>query len=138
MLFPVTVDLPPSQIGLLKENLGVLKDLGIEAEEFGGKTLRITGLPAVLGTGPEINDFLRAVIDAILEGTKLPAAEKVENIIRAACRSSVKAGDSLAPMEMNKLVKMLFNCKAPYTCPHGRPTAFKVSLSELEKYFGRK
>ena len=138
MLFPVAVDLAPSQIGLIKENMKVLKDLGIEAEEFGGKTLRVTGLPAVLGSGPEVNDFLRAIIDAILEGTKLPDAQRVENIIRAACRSSVKAGDSLAPMEMNKLVKMLFNCKAPYTCPHGRPTAFKVSLSELEKYFGRK
>ena len=138
MLFPVTVDLAPSQIGLLKENLKVLKELGIEAEEFGGKTLRITGLPAVLGSGPEVNDFLRAIIDALLEGTKLPDAQRVENIIRAACRSSVKAGDSLAPMEMSRLVKMLFSCKAPYTCPHGRPTAFKVSLNELEKYFGRK
>ncbi len=138
LLFPVTVELSPSQNALLKENIEVLRNLGIEAEDFGGKTLRITGLPAVLGPGREVNDILLKIIDALLEGSKMPAAEKIENIIRAACRSSVKAGDSLAPLEMNKLVKALFQCRSHYTCPHGRPTSFKVSLNELEKYFGRK
>ncbi|MCX5782411.1 MAG: DNA mismatch repair endonuclease MutL [Elusimicrobia bacterium] len=138
MLLPITLEMPPSRAGLLKENKEILKNLGIEIEEFGNKTLRITGLPAVLGTKVEINDLLNEIVEALSQETKLPETQKIEKIIRAACRSSVKAGDVMNIAEMNALLKGLFTCKAPYTCPHGRPTTFKITYAELEKYFGRK
>jgi DNA mismatch repair protein MutL len=29
-------------------------------------------------------------------------------------------------------------CHVPHTCPHGRPVIKKLSLSELERSFGRR
>ena len=38
---------------------------------------------------------------------------------------------------MEIIIKHLFKCKDPYTCPHGRPTMIKYTKYELEKFFKR-
>jgi DNA mismatch repair protein MutL len=73
-----------------------------------------------------------------MEESKLPAAEKIEHIMRAACRSSIKSGDAIALQETERLLRDLFRCRSPYTCPHGRPTVYKLSAGELERFFARK
>ncbi|MFH1368901.1 MAG: DNA mismatch repair endonuclease MutL [Elusimicrobiota bacterium] len=137
MLIPETLDMPASLSALLKENIGLLKETGWEIEEFGSKTFRITGVPAVLGAGLEIINVIKGVLESLAEETKLTEAEKKEKIIRSACRKSIKAGDRVSRQEMDRLIDDLFKCAAPYTCPHGRPTVFKLSRKQLEKYFGR-
>lgn len=62
----------------------------------------------------------------------------MDKIIRCACRSSIKAGDSVSFIETKKMISDLFKCNHPFTCPHGRPTAYRISLNELEKFFKRK
>ncbi len=54
-----------------------------------------------------------------------------------ACHSAIKAGDELTESEMNALFDQLFATKNPFTCPHGRPTIIKLTLSELFHRFGR-
>jgi DNA mismatch repair protein MutL len=137
LLFPITLELPASRAGLLRENLSLLQEAGWGIEEFGTNTVRVTAVPAVLGSDVEVREVIDGMIEALLDEAKLPAAEKLERLLRTACRKSIKAGDRLAPEEMRSLLARLFNCASPFTCPHGRPTAFKVSPRELEKYFGR-
>jgi DNA mismatch repair protein MutL len=137
LLFPVTIELPPSQMGIVKENKKLLNQTGWELEEFGTNTFRVTGVPAILGTNFEAKTGLGQIIESLIEEKNLPSQEKIEKIIRAACRASVKAGDTVSNEEAKRLVADLFRCKAPFTCPHGRPTIFKISSLELKKYFGR-
>jgi DNA mismatch repair protein MutL len=59
-------------------------------------------------------------------------------LITMACRTAIKAGDPLQPAEIEQLVTDLFRCDNPYTCPHGRPTVFRLSLEELTKKFLRR
>ena len=40
-------------------------------------------------------------------------------------------------VEVNELEKLLV-LPNPYTCPHGRPTAIKMSKADLEKKFFRR
>jgi DNA mismatch repair protein MutL len=54
-----------------------------------------------------------------------------------ACHASVKAGQPLSLEEMNVLVDKLFATAVPHGDPHGRPTYLQISLSELERRFGR-
>jgi DNA mismatch repair protein MutL len=54
------------------------------------------------------------------------------------CRTAIKAGDGLNILEMEALVKDLFKCDNSYTCPHGRPTVFRISHDELAKKFLRR
>lgn len=137
MLLPETVDMPASRSSLLKENLPLFREAGWELEEFGANTFRITGVPAVLGSGLEIRNVLNSILDSLAEETKLAETEKLEKVIRAACRKSIKAGDTVSQQEMERLMEDLMKCAAPYTCPHGRPTVFKITRKELQKYFGR-
>jgi DNA mismatch repair protein MutL len=138
LLLPITVELPPSQAGLIKENIAVLKETGWDIAEFGANTFRITGLPAVLGNDIEAQRVMGEIIHALAEEVRLPAAQKPEKIIRAACRASIKAGDRIAPPEIERLAKDLFTCLTPGTCPHGRPTFYRLSLEDLQRFFGRK
>ena len=61
-----------------------------------------------------------------------------EMLTYMSCRSAIKFGQSLSLQEMQVLINQTQKLKRPYTCPHGRPTMISLSLSELEKMFGRK
>ena len=54
-----------------------------------------------------------------------------------ACKAAVKANNVLSDLEMNKLINDLRFIEEPFTCPHGRPTIIKFTLTELEKRFKR-
>ena len=58
-------------------------------------------------------------------------------IATLACKASLKANSHLSFMDMEKIIADLFKCNNPYTCPHGRPTILKYSLTELQKAFKR-
>jgi DNA mismatch repair protein MutL len=55
-----------------------------------------------------------------------------------ACHSSIKAGETVSPEEMKRLMEDLLQCSNPYFCPHGRPAAVKFDGKDLEKLFKRK
>src|SRR5207248_2221997 len=67
-----------------------------------------------------------------------PMALGEEMIAKTVCRHAVKANDPLRYPEIEKLIRDLLECDLPYCCPHGRPTMIQISLTELEKKFGRK
>lgn len=137
LLIPITLEIPPSQLGLVRENNNLLNELGWEIGEFGKNTIRITAQPNVLGIDSDIKDIINEIIQSLTQDTKLPLSEKRDKIIRAACRASIKANESISLGEINQILRDLFLCKSPYTCPHGRPTLIELSKSELRKKFKR-
>ena len=40
--------------------------------------------------------------------------------------------------EVESLMDKLFELPNPFTCPHGRPTAIKMTKNDIEKKFARK
>jgi len=54
-----------------------------------------------------------------------------------ACRAAIKSGQTLSPEEMNGLIDLLFATELPYADVHGRNTIVQLSLSEIDKRFGR-
>lgn len=54
-----------------------------------------------------------------------------------ACHRSVKANKTLNHQQMEELLQRLFQCRQPYTCPHGRPTLISCSREQLWKQFLR-
>ena len=53
------------------------------------------------------------------------------------CKASIKANHQISKEEVYELMKRLNECKNPYTCPHGRPTIIKLTVSDIEKMFER-
>ncbi len=139
LLVGMQVELSSDENILVEENMKILEKLGFEIENFGGKTFLVNAVPAFLAK-EDIETVIKGVLDDILQ-EKWPSKfqGKTEEIINyMACRSAIKFGQSLSLSEMQILITKLGKLKRPYTCPHGRPTMISLSLSELEKMFGRK
>ncbi len=137
LLLPLNIELSASQAALLLENQSLLVSLGCAIEAFGKHTIRITALPAIVGTETQTNDLINRIIEALSSETNVDHEDKIEKVIRAACRASIKQRDRLTNAEMARLIQDLFKCEKPYTCPHGRPTVRTISKAELHRYFGR-
>lgn len=139
LLIPETVNLNHAQFKVVSDRLPLFADLGFEIETFGGQTIILRSVPLTL-----VNlNYQQIIVDLIdqfinFETFKNPAEIKEAFITTMACRTAVKAGDNLHLLEMEALVKDLFKCENSYTCPHGRPTIFRMGNEELAKKFLRR
>jgi len=139
LLIPQTFVLPPRDAEWVERNRSILQKMGIGIEGFGPNTFKIDSLPAFLQTSDPVS-FMQRVIDDLKSASKSSSPFRLgeDMIAQTVCRHAVKANDPLRFPEVEKLVRDLLECDLPYCCPHGRPTMIQISLTELEKKFGRK
>ncbi len=79
------------------------------------------------------------LLDEIDNYSRTDRQEKEERFIATiACKSAVKAKMKLTETEVDKLMERLLELPNPFTCPHGRPTAIRMSKYDLEKKFSRR
>ena len=138
LLFPINIELTKDEYLTLKEYDNVIKEIGITYEDFGVNTIRVLAHPTWLREGLE-EESIRKIFDLIYE-----MKDKFDRIkfndrvaMTLACKMSVKANTSISYEEQEVLIKRLFECVSPFTCPHGRPTIIKYPKHELEKMFKR-
>jgi DNA mismatch repair protein MutL len=139
LLEPEVVAVPPALQPLLGSELPALVDLGFDAEPFGGGTLRIRAVPALLGPRDAgaavlglLNDLLeREEKDWIVAGSRDRLAATL------ACHSAVRAGQALTRETMAAIVSDLQATAHPGLCPHGRPTLVRVPRQDVARWFGR-
>ncbi len=137
LLEPQPVELTPEAASLLGEHLEVLSGLGFQIEPFGGTTLLVRALPALVAE-TEPGQVLEDVAAALLTGDAPLGARVEETVARQVCkRAAVKAGQVLERAEMEELMRTLERCASPRTCPHGRPTMIHLSVVQLAREFGR-
>ena len=78
-------------------------------------------------------------MDEINTVARTAKQEKEEKFIATvACKAAVKADMALTKEEVDKLMSQLLVLPNPFTCPHGRPTAIKMSKNDIEKKFSRR
>ena len=139
LLLPVTLEVTPQQLGVLKIHGDIFKKLGFDLEEFGGNTILIRAIPSPLPTriaAQTVTDLLDKLPEAPHTDVQIP--EAIDNaLITLACKSAVKAGDTLDTKEMMNLIKELSEAKLPFNCPHSRPIIVEMGRDELERRFHR-
>jgi DNA mismatch repair protein MutL len=139
LLFPITLRLTPAEYAVVEDARVLFERTGFEVEPFGGRTVIMHSAPA---PHPYF-DAERCARDMIAElaaGSELTrsARTQYERIAMTfACKGAIKAGQRLSPVEMQELFERLFATELPYHDVHGRPTVIRMSLSELERRFGR-
>lgn len=132
LLMPLVVPLAPETAALLLAQAGLLAAYGFEVEDFGAG-LRVRALPAGLPEGQAA-----AALADIAERLQVPGGNADDTVLIAlACHAAVRAGQVLAPDEMQALLDQLAHCRAPRTCPHGRPTMILLGTAQIERMFGR-
>ncbi len=136
-LFPLTIELAPTDVVVLNELLGDLNYLGYHLEPFGKNTFVIQGTPADVDQGSE-----KTALEKMLEQYKHFSSDlkysKREKLLRSlAWQQAIKAGKALTQKEMKSLVEELFMCTSPNITPNGKPTYSAFKKTELDKLFGR-
>ncbi len=138
LLVPILVDLSPGARQALVSHGGDLERLGFEVEEFGGKTVRVCAIPALLG-----RDDCEAAVRALSEDLEgLDRGSSVEDAIKRiaatmACHAAVKANYPLTSEKMLHILDELRRTAYSTICPHGRPVMLRLTRREIEKNFGR-
>ena len=137
LLFPQQVRLSHKEYKVILENVSILKDFGIEAEDFGHETVIVRSLPSVLAQA-DISGILSDVASCMLEGVSPDSSFKEALAAKIACHSSVRGKDILNQEEVSTLLADLELTEHPDQCPHGRPTRIFFTTDDLKKMFKRK
>jgi len=137
LLFPHTIEMTPGDAALVRQLNPLLETLGFAVKLFGKTTVILDGVPGDIKPGCE-GQILQDVLDLYKEDEQGVKVEPRERLAKSySCKAAIKAGDRLNEPEIRSLLDQLFAAQLPYTCPHGRPVMVKLSLSELDKRFGR-
>jgi DNA mismatch repair protein MutL len=138
LLTPILIEMSPPQRQALAAHTSTLDRFGLEIEAFGGDSLRLTAVPAILDPG-ECETAIRALAED-LEG--LDRGSGMEEALRRiaatmACHAAVKANYPLTLEKMRFILEELRRTAYSSVCPHGRPVVLRLSRREIEKNFQR-
>ena len=138
LLLPETVRVTPEQMEVMEVHAELLTRLGLEITPFGRDSIAVNAVPAVLRDS-EVTAFVRDVLDKLADRGNQPTPEVfLEDMLSMmACKAAVKFGDPLTPEEVEALVAQREAVEKSTNCPHGRPTALRFTLADLERQFKR-
>ena len=138
MLLPDIINLSHRDMEIAKDNMDVFRKAGFVLEEFGENTIKLTGVPNVCIDLDTKELFLETLdeINTVARTAKQEIEEKF--IATVACKAAVKANMALTREEVDNLMKQRLILPNPFTCPHGRPTAIKMTRYDIERKFSRK
>ena len=138
LLEPLLFALPAGARDALTAHADDLARLGFEIDPFGGDSVRVAAVPALLSRGA-CETAVRALAED-LEGLDRGAsvADAIGRIAAStACHAAVKANDRLTMEKMTWLLEELRRTAYSTVCPHGRPVLLRLTRHELEKRFER-
>jgi DNA mismatch repair protein MutL len=138
LLSPLLIDLSPAQRQALAAHRETLERFGMEVEEFGGDSLRLSAVPTLLDASA-CEATVRALAED-LEGFDRgsPAEEALRRIAATmSCHAAVKANYPLTITQMRFILDELRRTAYSSVCPHGRPVVLRLSRREIEKNFHR-
>ena len=138
LLLPDIITLTHKEMDIAKENKGMFEQAGFSMEEFGENTIKLTGVPTVC-IDLDTKELFLETLDQINTVARTAKQEKEEKFIATvACKAAVKANMALTVQEVESLMEALLQLPNPFTCPHGRPTAIKMTKYDIERKFARK
>lgn len=138
LLLPDILEVSKRDMHMIKDHIDLFEQAGFALEEFGENTIKINGVPVIcyeMDTKALFMDILDG-IDITTRTNKQDIEEKF--IATVACKAAVKANMKLDEREIRGLLDQMLLLDNPFTCPHGRPTAIRITKYEIEKKFGRR
>jgi DNA mismatch repair protein MutL len=138
LLFPRTVELPPAQIPVVLELLQELQWLGFDISHFGGNTLIVNGLPALLTQGDE-----QKLIENLIEDYQNTQGDlklgKYESMALSMARHAViRSGMGKTNEELQELATRLFALQNPSHTFDGKPIFIEISAAFIYDTFQNK
>jgi len=139
MLVPTSIQMSTIDLEYLKEQRNFFESLGF-GYTVSDEQIKVTAIPSEY-----IGSDIETTFNSIFEELSSSERDLQNNFDRAkqgilatiACHSSIRAQQFLHEQELKSLVLQLLECDNPYSCPHGRPIVWKMTLNEVDKNFDR-
>jgi DNA mismatch repair protein MutL len=138
LLTPILIEMSAAERQALSQYTDTLERFGLEVEDFGGDSLRLCAVPALLDPA-ECEATVRALATDLEGFDKGSRAEDALRKIAAtmACHAAVKANYPLTMEKMRFILEELRRTAYSSVCPHGRPVVLRITRREIEKNFQR-
>ena len=139
LLLPEIISLSPEQLEKIILHLEPLNQLGLVIESFGEDAVIVRETPALLGE-VNIKELIKDIAEELVHLSNSTRLEdKISHVLATiSCHSSVRSGRILSVAEMNHLLRDMEVTPNSGQCNHGRPTYISLSLSDVERLFGRR
>ena len=139
LLLPITVLLSPEELTALSEYGDEIKSVGFEFNINDGSA-DLLGVPASVSISAA-EELLIKMLDEIVDGRGNPAVtdaiRKEKALYQVACKAAIKGGRVYDRAIIEWLVKKVLLLPDITVCPHGRPIAYRLTKSELDRQFER-
>lgn len=135
LMFPYVFHVKEDESVFIDDNLDLIKQAGIEVEQFGPNTYRIKAVDTML-SGARMSEFVQYLLGSVEEFKIDDKALLVEKIAQKACKAAVKAGYCLNEYEIKYILKEVYE-NGVLQCPHGRPVSVVYTKRQIEKIFKR-
>ncbi len=139
LLLPICAHLTPEEQMAACEFSDEIKLVGFEFELCDGFA-SITATPDAISAADAEALFIK-MTDEIIEGRGNPEITEKQrrerSLYQIACKAAIKGGRSYDSSIINWLVERILALPDITVCPHGRPVAFRLTKSELDRQFER-
>jgi len=139
LLLPITVVLSAEELSALSEYGEDIRSLGFDFNINGGAA-DLLAVPGNINVS-EAEDLLIKMLDEIIEGRGNPAItdsiRKEKALYQIACKAAIKGGRVYDKAIVEWLVKKVLMLPDITVCPHGRPIAYRLTKTELDRQFDR-
>ena len=139
LLLPITVLLSPDEIACAAEFEDEISSLGFDFD-LGANHANLMAIPSSIGSMEAESLFVK-MIDDIIDGKGDPAVTEAIRretaLYQIACKAAIKGGRVYDRSVSEWIVKKVLELPDVIVCPHGRPIAYKLTKSELDRQFER-
>ncbi|WP_353947745.1 DNA mismatch repair endonuclease MutL [Sporolactobacillus sp. Y61] len=137
LLVPMTFEFTHSEYETVMEYHDYLKEIGLDFESFGNRSVIIRSHPTWMPKGRE-PQMIEDIVHQLIESGKISIKKLREDLAKMmSCKRAIKANHYLRTDEIQALLDNLAKAKDPFTCPHGRPVIVHFTPYEMEKMFKR-
>ena len=139
LMLPLTVILDRDEIAIASEYKDDISAVGFDYS-VNGNGVDIVAVPEAISIDDAESLFIK-MLDEIIEGKGKPSitdsVRKERALYQIACKAAIKGGRKYTVEIIHWLIKKVLMLPDITVCPHGRPIAFKLTKSELDRQFER-
>lgn len=138
LLVPTPLTLSLAAAALVDANRDTLREFGFEVVQA-ADTWALVAVPKY-SVSSRHNEVVQEILEELANDRtpQTPQALRKAMVEMVACKAAIKAGDSLEPRQILDLLRLGETVPHTFSCPHGRPTTYKLSFLDLEKLFHRR
>lgn len=139
LMLPITVILSAEEFSAISEYRAEIEAVGFEFNLNNG-AVDLLAVPGNISISVA-EELLVKMLDEIVEGRGNPAItdkiRKEKALYQIACKAAIKGGRVYDRAIIDWLVRSVLALPDITVCPHGRPIAYRLTKSELDRQFER-